>query len=439
MKRSLGGYVTWVAENLMIEFGARTNVALATDAPFRERLVRFWSNHLVVPAIKQQSSVLAGAYEREVIRPHVTGKFADMLMASAKNPGMLVFLDNYQSIGPNSRYGRGKDKGINENLAREILELHTMGVEGGYSQADVIALSKALTGWSTWPVFEEVPYLLPGRRGRPNGAFIFYRGWHEPGDFELLGKVYDQRGAAQGEAMLNDLARRPETARFLAFKLAQHFVDDAPSETLVNRLADVYLESDTDLGEMTRALIESEEAWREESSKLKQPEDYAISCLRALGIRLGVEGRVPPMPLYDFEDYVPRKSFWAWLADDKFNFLEDKTAAPWTEPHQAAGYQIAALYRDIKAMGQPPMNAPGPQGWYDTWEAWSGSDSLVKRIEWALGAAITYQDRAPDARAFLTETLGARAPESLTTSVSRAATLDQGLGLILASPAFQRR
>ncbi|NWG44964.1 MAG: DUF1800 domain-containing protein [Alphaproteobacteria bacterium] len=438
ISRSLAGYVTWVAENLMIEYGARTNVALTTDASFRERLVRFWSNHLVVPAIKQQSSVIAGAYEREVIRPHVAGRFADMLKASAQNPAMLVFLDNHVSIGPNSVYGRQSGKGLNENLAREILELHTMGVEGGYTQDDVIALAKGITGWSTWPVFEEIGRLSAGAksRGEPPGSFIFYADWQEPGAQTLLGRTYAHTGLARGEAMLDDLAHRPETARYLAFKLARHFSADDPDPALVRRLADVYLAHDTDLGEMTRALVETEEVWAQAGSKLKQPDDYAISCLRSLGVDFGP---IPPMKLYNFETYAWRDSLWAWLAKDTFNLLPDKSPDLWTEPYQRLGYSIAALYRDVAAMGQSPLNAPGPQGWYDRWSDWSGADSMLKRVEWSLALATRHQDKVEDARSFLEGTLGALASSGLKTEVGRAATRDQGIGLVLAGPDFQRR
>ncbi|MCP5432477.1 MAG: DUF1800 domain-containing protein [Alphaproteobacteria bacterium] len=438
IKRSLGGYVTWAAENFVIEYGARTNIALTTDRPFRERLVRFWSNHLVVPVIKQQTQVIAGAYEREAIRPRVTGKFADMLMASAKNPGMLVFLDNLESVGPSSAYGKASGKGLNENLAREILELHTMGVEGGYTQADVIELAKGITGWTTWPVFSSMDYQTQARRGDPPGGFVFYQDWHEPGDFTVVGKSYPAGGLAQGEAMLEDLARKPATARFLATKLARHFSADEPSADLVKRLADVYLAHDTDLSEMTRALVEADEVWTGAQSKLKQPEDYAISCYRALGLTVG-GGAVPPMPLYDFDTYDRDAGNWAWLAGDPFGVLKSRSLDQFKGERAQMGANIANFYNDVKAMGQSPWNAPGPQGWYDRWSDWAGADSMLKRVEWSLALATTEGERAADPRAFLDTTLGALAPGDLKDAVARAATKPQGIGLVLASPDFQRR
>jgi uncharacterized protein (DUF1800 family) len=439
ISKSLGGYVTWTAENFMLEYGARTNVALTTPRPFQERLVRFWSNHLVVPGVKQSSDVVSGAYEREVIRPHVTGKFADMLVASAKNPGMLVFLDNYVSVGPNSAYGKEKKAGLNENLAREILELHTMGVEGGYTQADVIQLAKGITGWSTYPAFEHIEHQRQGRMGEPAGGFVFHPEWHEPGDFTLLGKVYPAGGVEQGLAMLNDLARRPETARFLATKLARHFVSDDPPKALVDRLAKVYLANDTDLGEMSRALVESEEAWAGAGSKLKQPEDYVISCYRALGLTLGGGAKVPPLAMYDFDTYEPEPSYWAWLADDVFGFLKSDDPAQFKDPRGKLGAEIAMFYKDVKAMGQSPQHAPGPQGWYDRWTDWSGADSMLKRVEWSLHLASKHHDKAPAAPVFLKQTLAELAAPDLAAQVASAASKEQGVGLVLASPDYQRR
>ncbi|XOV85081.1 MAG: DUF1800 family protein [bacterium] len=436
----LGGYVTWVAHNFMLEYGARTNVALNTPAPFRERLVRFWSNHLVVPAIKQQTDVICGAYEREVIRPHAIGRFDNMLQASAKNPAMLVFLDNHVSVGANSIYGKKSKNGLNENLAREILELHTLGVEGGYTQEDVIELARAITGWTTYPAFSHLPYLQPQYRGQTPGAFEYQSEWHEPGPRTVLGKKYPPGGIEQGDAILNDLSRHPATARFLATKLARHFIADEPTPALVARLAAVYLAHDTDIGEMARALVDTPEVWAQAKSKVKQPEDFALSCYRALGLSLG-EQPVQAMKTYNFATYKAIPNRWAWLANDTFNFLDgnkDPTQFK-DDPLARDGAAIALFYADIQAMGQSPMNAPGPQGWYDRWTDWSGADSMLKRVEWALNLATQQSDKVSDARTLLANTLGDLANTDLTSAVARAATKEQGIGLTLASPDFQRR
>ncbi|MGH8722406.1 MAG: DUF1800 domain-containing protein, partial [Burkholderiales bacterium] len=227
------------------EAGQRTLAAIRATTPLIERLVHFWSNHFTVSvAGKPILALLAGAFEREAIRPHVTGRFQDMLRAAVSHPAMLLYLDNVTSFGPNSRGGRARDKGLNENLAREILELHTLGVDGGYTQADVQEFAKILTGWSV---------------GRPKsaeaGRFRFHGIVHEPGDKRLLGKRYREDGMAEGEAALADLARHPSTARFIARKFARHFIADQPPAAAVDRLAAVFRDRDGDLGELARATV----------------------------------------------------------------------------------------------------------------------------------------------------------------------------------------
>ncbi|NWG46422.1 MAG: DUF1800 domain-containing protein [Alphaproteobacteria bacterium] len=463
-ERLLRGYVAWVNEMLGLEWAARTNVALTTQTPFHERLVRFWSNHLVVPAIKQPSTISVGTYEREAIRPHVNGKFADMLMASAKHAGMLIFLDNNISIGPNSPAAKRTGRGLNENLGREILELHTLGVEGGYDQDDVIALALGITGWST-------AHYLPSNLIRdkvspseaPNGpyAFAYYDDWHEPGPIKLMGKTYQPKGLAQGEEMLNDLVRHPNTARYLATKLARHLVSDTPPQSLVERMAAAYLAKDTDLAEMTRVLVEAPEPWDGALAKLKQPEDYTVSTLRALGLTLASD-RVPAPKLYEFDAYRPVRTMWGGSRAEPSVLVgplaESAMSAP--EPDMDAGMdatmeggmqaragtpqaqayrEVVAIYQSVAAMGQRPMGAPGPQGWYDRISDWSGADSILKRIEWSVALSAAHADKVPDARDFLDTTLGDLAGDDLRTEVSRAATREQGLSLVLASTEFQRR
>ena len=202
---------------------ARFNHATTTDAAFLERLVMFWSNHFCVSANKGAVRGIAGAYEREAIRPHVLGRFSDLLIAAEQHPAMLIYLDNAQSIGPNSRAGRNRGRGLNENLAREILELHTLGVGGGYTQDDVGNLARILTGWSVGT--------LANAASEP-GKFFFAPARHEPGDRTVMGRSYPDRGQATGEDVLRDLAKHPATARHIALKLAQHFVSDSPPAEL---------------------------------------------------------------------------------------------------------------------------------------------------------------------------------------------------------------
>ena len=225
---------------------ARLQRAVIADCGFVERLVVFWSNHFCISANKGGlARMWAGSFEREAIRPHVLGRFGDMLKAVEQHPAMLFFLDNQQSLGPDSRAGKNRNRGLNENLAREILELHTLGVGGGYSQDDVTALAHIITGWT-----------YAGRQGQLGapGTFVFNANAHQPGAQRVMGKIYDANGVAQGEAVLADIARYPSTAKFIAAKFARHFVADDPPPALVARLADVFSRSDGDLKALALAL-----------------------------------------------------------------------------------------------------------------------------------------------------------------------------------------
>ena len=224
---------------------------------------------------------MAGAYEREAIRPHVLGRFVDMLTAVETHPAMLFYLDNGLSIGPNSTAGINRDKSLNENLAREILELHTLGVRTGYSQDDVTRFANVLTGW-TWVAFGEPSH---------GGEFVFVKRMHEPGEQTVIGKAYPDTGMNQGRAVLADLARQPATAVHIAHKFARHFVADQPPPSLVDKLAKSFTDSDGNLKELARTLIAAEEAWTPERTKLKRPAEWIISALRLTGAQW-VIGRV---------------------------------------------------------------------------------------------------------------------------------------------------
>lgn len=302
-------------EILVAEQVALLHHRATTEHPFAERLVAFWSNHLCVSIRgRQPLRALAGLYEREAIRPHVWGSFSDMVVSSARHPGMLLYLDNARSTGPNSpvalalsarrarrraavtvRGGTPPEapvSGINENHARELLELHTLGVEGGYTQEDVGALARILTGWSVGGVAA-----APGPGGRrgpatiePELVFFFRAEAHEPGDFTLLRRRYGQPGVAKGEAAIRDLCRNPSTASFVSGKLAAHFISDDPPSDAVNHLAEVFLDTDGDLAALSRALVEMDAPWSDEASggpeagarKFRSPQDWAVAAVRLL-------------------------------------------------------------------------------------------------------------------------------------------------------------
>lgn len=239
---------------------------------FNERLVMFWTNHFAVAANRSLPvGVLAGAYEREAIRPHIFGRFSDLLVAAESHPAMLMYLDNQQSIGPNSRANRKGARGLNENLAREILELHTLGVNGGYTQADVTSFAKVITGWGV---------------DNKTGQFGFNANQHEPGPQTVMGNTYDQSGQAQGMAVLNDLARHPSTAKHIAYKLARHFVADTPPPSLVNKLESRFIQTNGNLAAVYETLIDAPESWAPQPVKIRSPQEHMIAMLRASDVNM---------------------------------------------------------------------------------------------------------------------------------------------------------
>jgi uncharacterized protein (DUF1800 family) len=243
---------------------------VSTDRPFAERLVAFWSNHLCISATaKIQVAPFAGSYEREVIRPHVFGRFEDMVLASARHPAMLFYLDNWQSIGPNSFAAKRavRERGLNENYARELLELHTLGVNGGYTQADVTQLARLLTGWTL-----------------NEQEFMFRPRLHEPGNKTILGKKYDE-GEQAGVDAIRTFARHPSTATFVATKLVAHFVADEPPAAAVERVAQVFRDTHGDLKKVADSLVDLPEAWSESSRKFRTPQDWLVASLRALDVK----------------------------------------------------------------------------------------------------------------------------------------------------------
>jgi uncharacterized protein (DUF1800 family) len=243
--------------------------ALVTTTPFRERLVWFWANHFTVSLRQPACAAVAGAFVQQAIRPHVTARFADMLLAVMRHPAMLLYLNNAQSIGPNSPAGLRTQRGLNENLARECLELHTVGAEAGYTQADVTAFAAILTGWSIALDSAET-----GFRFRPNA--------HEPGAKTLMGRTFPP-GETGGVEALGFLAAHPSTHRLLADKLARHFVADDPPADLVRRLEAALRDTGGDLGAASRTLVGIEAAWQP-LGKLRSPIDYAVAALRAVDL-----------------------------------------------------------------------------------------------------------------------------------------------------------
>lgn len=361
------------------EVTARFQQAAMAPVGFAERLVAFWSNHFCISASRAQPvRIMAGAYEREVIRPHVLGRFANMLRAAEQHPAMIFYLDNHISIGPNSRAGRNRGRGLNENLAREILELHTLGVNGGYTQADVSALARMITGWT-----------MVGRQGRLGvpGEFVYNANAHEPGAQTMLGKVYPDTGVSQGEQALDDLARHHSTARFIATKFARHFIGDEPPPALVAKLADVFRSSDGDLRALAFALVNSDEAWSAPLTKIRSPWDYLVAVARVFAI-----------------GEQQTRGFWGML------------------------YQL----------GQPVWTPPGPNGFPDINSHWASAKGMKTRLDLSVFFARRYAPRF-EPRAMLENFAGEAASPETRRAIAGAESREQGLAIALMSPEFQRR
>nr|NUR38054.1 DUF1800 domain-containing protein [Sphingomonas sp.] len=379
-----------IREDYLAMNSARLDSALTTECPFTERLVHFWANHFAVSVDKLPVIGLAGLLEFEAIRPHVLGKFSDMLLAVEQHPAMLVYLDQAQSIGPNSQVGQrialrgGKQRGLNENLAREIMELHTLGVRTGYSQADVTEFARALTGWTVSGLGRGPAARMIG--GTP-GQFEFAEVLHEPGSRMIVGKRYDQSGEAQARAVLLDLAASPATARHLSTKLARHFAGDDPPPALVDRLSKAYLASGGDLPTLYRALVDSPEPWTAKPLKFKNPWEWSVSSLRAVGSRE-------------------------------------------LEPQMAANV--------LRQLGQPTWQPGSPAGWDDIAASWAGPDALVRRVEVAQRIADN-AGSALDARALAEKLFPGSLGEPTRTAIARAESPKEGLALLLVSPEFVRR
>lgn len=347
-----------------------------TEQPFVERLCAFWSNHFTVSIEKAVVMGLLRDYEYQAIRPHISGKFEDMLIAVSSHPAMLLYLDNAQSFGPNTMFARFAKRGLNENLAREILELHTLGVDGGYKQADVIALAKMLTGWSLE---------LRGKK-QPYPKFQFHERGHEPGTKKFLGRTYEEDGMNEAISALRMLARHPRTARRLALKMARHFISDTPSSRLTDRMEKAYLNGQGDLFAMTRAMIEDAESWSAPFQKVKTTPDFIVSTFRALGFRPKEVHTVTSLDSLDFH----------------------------------------------------PFRAPDPQGFSDDNSYWAAPGALIKRSEWAQEVAVRIMEKI-DPFSLGQALLGPFLSERTAFALRGAESQSQGLTLLLMSPEFQRR
>ncbi len=392
---------------------ARLMRAIASPRQLEETLVAFWFNHFNIFAGKGLDRLWVGAFEQEAIRPHVLGSFRDMLGATAKHPAMLFYLDNWLNTAPGSPGTRGPFEGINENYARELMELHTLGVNGGYTQADVIALAHILTGWTIGPAPRRRPVFArmggPFRRGAADrqqatgrGGFMFDPDRHDFSDKQFLGRTVRGGGIAEGEAALDMLARSPATAHRLGFKLAQYFLADDPDTATVAHLAQTYLASDGNIRAVLAALFAGA-SFRSPANfgaKFKSPYRYVISSVRAAGI-------------------------------EATNF----------RPLRGMLFQL----------GEPPYGHIMPQGYDDTQAAWLNPDGMMRRLSFAVAlahgnlpltaapdAASPRRDpAAPLDAAVLMRTLGDQFSPA-TRSAIAAAPPALRAGIVLGAPEFMR-
>jgi uncharacterized protein (DUF1800 family) len=360
-------------QNFLKEVRARLDAALVPEIGFPERLVWFWSNHFCVSGFVVPN--MTGGYEREAIRPYILGRFVDMLLAAEGHPAMLVYLNNSVSIGPNSVAGINRTRGLNENLAREIMELHTLGVRTGYTQDDVIRFANVLTGWT----------ILPPANNPEHGAeFVFNQRMHEPGPQRVIDKDYADTGMEQGRAVLADLARHPATATHIATKLARYFVADTPPQPLVERLTKTFRDTDGDLKELAKTLVTDELAWEAPRDKLKMPCEWSVAMTRALG-----------------------------------------------------GRSDAQRFANSQALlGQPLWRPSAPNGFADDEATWI--DGLGRRLDIANAVGERVGERIePDE--MLDIALGPLPTSDTRAAIGRAESRQQALTLLFMSPEFQRR
>jgi len=352
------------------------NLQLTTDRPFSHRLLTFFSNHFSISANNSLLRALSASYQREAIAPYLASRFSQMLIAVVRHPAMLVYLNNERSIGPDSRVGKKRGLGINENLAREILELHTLGVEGGYQLADIQALAQGLTGWS-----------ISRKRNssKEQSGFIFRKGAHQPGSQRLLGVSYSDTGEQQAIKMLEALANHPATALHVCHKLARHFVADQPDRHLVAQMVNAWQQHQGRLDKVLEAMLRSPIAWQTRSQKYLSGREFFLYTARALGLQ-----QLP----------------------------------------------VKQVISGLKTLGQQPFAAISPKGYGDSEDKWLSPSALLTRINWLDN--LVKRSRYSSEQLLAASVAGPLSDESLT-AVQRAESRQQALSLLLLSPEFSRR
>ena len=383
--------------NQIYQEAIQSRLLRAVESPrqLQEVMVDFWFNHFNVCESQEFTRIWTGEYERSAIRPHVLGKFGDLLKATARHPAMLSYLDNWENTAPGSPGATGPFQGLNENYARELLELHTLGVGGGYSQADVESLARILTGWS---VVHPQQRAVDKSRYDQSG-FLFVGDRHDTSDKVLLGeriagggsKSSSKGGIEEGEAALDLLARHPATAQHISYKLAQYFVADAPPANLVSRLAERFLSADGDVKTVLSALFESDEFWDDAyyQRKFRTPYQYPIAMARATGL---------------------------------------------TPPSKENLTRLDGL---IAQLGMPMYRCQTPNGYSQTEASWLNPEAMVRRVSFAISTVDIRPDEKPDPKVLL-EVIGDRLSPETRAIIDNAPEYSRA-ALILGSPEMMYR
>jgi uncharacterized protein (DUF1800 family) len=417
-----------------MDANARLMQAVLSPDGFNERLATFWTNHFSTSAAKSlPMRLIVPLYEAEAIRPYMGAKFATLLRSATEHPSMLIYLDQAQSLGPDSKAGMRRNKGLNENLGRELLELHTLGAGSGYTQADVRSAAMVLTGLTIDPRGMETTF-------RPQIS--------EPGAHEVLGVSYGgaKRTRKDYLAMLDDLAVNPKTAEHISRKLAVHFISDQPPQEMIQAMSEAWKKTDGELSAVYRAMLDHPAAWRDEGAKARQPFDFIVTGLRALNSGAGAGDVAAFMQVYQQDDAdndemmaMPRKDA-APAVDGQAMMQAPPSPEDEARIKRRKAFQMARALGQgaLRRMGQPTWLPPSPAGFEESFSAWITASQLSERLSWARRASAQF-GKDVDPRDFLKATLADAARDETIRVVSQAPNRVSGLTLVLASPEFNRR
>ena len=420
-----------------MDANARLMQAVLSPDGFNERLATFWTNHFSTSANKSlPMRLIVPLYEAEAIRPYMGAKFSTLLRSATEHPSMLIYLDQAQSLGPDSKGGMRRNKGLNENLGRELLELHTLGAGSGYTQADVRSAAMVLTGLTVDPQVMETAF-------RPQIS--------EPGAHDVLGVSYGgaKRTRKDYLAMLDDLAVNPKTAEHISRKLAVHFISDQPPQEMIQAMSEAWKKTDGELSAVYRAMLDHPAAWRDEGAKARQPFDYIVTGLRALNSGAGAGDVAAFMQAYQEDgatdddvmaQAMSAKKDAAPAADGQATMQAPPSPEDEARIKRRKAFQMARALGQgaLRRMGQPTWLPPSPAGFEENFSAWITASQLSERLSWARRASAQF-GRDVDPRTFLKATLADAARDETIRVVSQAPNRVSGLTLVLASPEFNRR